>query len=943
MKQTKKILALLVCLALFAGAYLFSLGLTPVEDEKEAASPVVLSEILASNLNCPRPDGRFLDFVEIRNTSASPVDISGYMLSDDGESIGYTFPQNTVLPAGGYTVVWCDKEDKSGEFAAFGVAKKGGDLICLYNSANVVTDQYKMPTTEDNQPVIRQDDGSWTKGTHATPGFENTDAGYAAWMDAMNITIPEIRISEVVTSNRSTLRNEAGRMCDWIELYNAGDKTVTLEGAYLSDEADDLEKWVIPTMQLKSGERVVICCSGRGAPEGEADFSLDRDGCTVILSTQLGNVIDQVEVPYMDADRAWALQEDGSYVQSNLPSPGYENTAEGHQAYRDTRMMASGLIINEVMPSNAKYLQQADGEFYDWVELKNTSDAPIRLADYALSDDPDEPTAFQLPDVMLAPGECYIVICSGNTQLTDHRYVHASFSVSREESWIYLSRMSDGSCHDYIRIYDVPYQHSVGRAAGENGTFYFTNPTPGTANGSGVAYISATPLVETPDGVYNDVTDVTVTLSGPGTLYYTTDGSVPTRQSQEYKKPIVLKETTVIRAVSMEEGKLVSDVVTATYIINENHTLPVISLAAEPTDLFGGSGIYTNYTQDWEVPCNLELYEGDGGFSIDCGLKMYGHTGLKNPKKSFKVNFRGRYGADMLEYPVYGEDGPYLYDSLCIRAGQDYPIAIIRDELFTSLCRELTDKVLAQRDKFCILYVNGEYFGIYCMKEAFNELMYSQNMGGATEHVEIAQAPVAITHEIYALNMYCWRNDATTQEFYDYVAERVDIESLIDWIIMEAYCCNSDVQQNLRYFRSTDNGNKWQYAFYDLDWTFRTPMPFLHIFSTAKTWQHMTICKNMIKNPLFRQQFFTRLSEAMATTLSDENVLARISYYEDLLDPEVTRERARWGGSYEAWKNNIQNLKNFVTDDHLKDMVDYLKAYAGLTAQEAKTYFARWD
>ena len=943
MKQSQKILALLLCAALFVGAYLFGLGVAPGESETEVSNPVILSEILASNLNCPRPDGRFLDFVEIRNVSGSPVDISGYMLSDDGESIGYTFPQNTVLPAGGYLVVWCDKEDKTGSFATFGIAKSGGDVICLYNGANVVVDQYDMPGTEDNQPLIRQEDGTWTTGIHATPGYENTDAGYEAWMKAMDITVPEIRISEVVTANRSTVRNGAGRMCDWIELYNAGKKTVTLEGAYLSDDAEDPEKWMIPTMELRAGERVVILCSGKAAQEGEADFALDRDGCTVVLTTSLGNVMDQVTVPYMDEDRAWALQSDGSYVQSDMPSPGYENTEEGYLAYRGTQEVASGLIIHEAMPSNAKYLQQADGEFYDWVELKNTSDAPIRLADYALSNDPDQPDKFQLPDVELAPGESYIVICSGNTQLTDNRYVHSSFSFSREESWLYLSRMDDGSCHDFLRIYDVPYQHSVGRVAGENGTFYFTTPTPGTANGSGVAFISATPVVETPDGVYNDVSEVKVTLSGPGTLYYTTDGSVPTKKSQKYKDPIVLTETTVVRVVSMEEDKLVSDVVTASYIINENHTLPVISIAAEPAELFGGSGIYTNYNMEKEIRCNLELYEGDGGFSIDCGLELYGHTGLKNPKKSFKVNFRGRYGADTLNYPVYGEDGPYLYDSLCIRAGQDYPIAIIRDELFTSLCRDFTDKVLAQRDKFCILYVNGEYFGIYCMKEAFNELMYSQNMGGATENVEIAQAPVAISHEIYALNMYCWSHDSTTQEFYDYVAERVDIESLIDWIIMEAYCCNSDVQQNLRYFRSSDTGGKWQYAFYDLDWTFRTPMPFLHIFSTQKTWQHMTICKNMIQNPLFREQFFTRLAEAMETTLSDENVIARICYYEDLLDPEVARERKRWGGSYEAWKNNIQNLKDFALNDHLEDMVDYLKEYVGLTEEEAQTYFSRWD
>ncbi|MBQ7801585.1 MAG: lamin tail domain-containing protein [Oscillospiraceae bacterium] len=1097
MKRTKSILALLACIVLFAGAVLFSLYFSREDGtDSENTNPIILSEILASNLTYPAPNGAYLDFVEVRNTSDSPIDISGYMLSDDGESIGYTFPNGTVIQAHGYIVCWCDKESESEKYATFGISKRGGDILCLYNSANVLVDQYEVPRTNDNVPLIRLDDGTWSTGvqatpgyenteagyeawlksegggvtgvviseimsgngyaiidgdghrsdwielwnrggstvtldgsflsddpadrtkwmiesltleagertvircagdlaaegeadfalsrsgctviltgtmgntismvevpeigkdcawalqdddtyaetTLATPGYENTEAGYASWLSAVGYETPEIVISEVMTANRSTITNQAGRLCDWVELYNPTGSAVTLEGAYLSDDPADRMKWPIPTMTLQAGERTVIPCSGSGAPEGEADFSLNRDGFTMLLSGAVGNVIDQVEVPRMAEDRTWALQSDGTYTESAYPSPGYENTEDGYQAFRATQSPSGALIISEVMPSNCMYLQQADGEFYDWIELKNTSEITVNLADYALSDDPGDPDKFQLPAVELQPGQCYLIICSGSTDLTDSKYTHAPFTLSREESWVYLSRIADSSCSDYIRVYDVPYQHSVGRADGENGTFYFTTPTPGTDNGTGVAFISETPTVETPDGVYNDVQNVTVVLNGEGPLYYTTDGSVPTASSRQYTMPIILSATTVIRVVSLEDGKLPSDVVTAAYIINENHTLPVISITADPDEMFGGTGIYTQYYQDKEIQCNLKLFEDGEGFSIDCGVKLYGHTGLKNPKKSFKVNFRGRYGASYLTYPVYGEDGPQVYDSLCIRAGQDYPLSIFRDELFTSLCREFSDSVLAQRDKFSILYVNGEYFGIYCMKEAFTETFYTQNMGGAAENVEIVQAPVDMDHEIYQINKYCRTNNQKTDEYYEYLSSIIDIDSLIDWMIMEGYCTNSDVQQNLRYFRSTDTGYKWQYAFYDLDWTFNYHTTFRHIFSSDQTWQHMTITKNLIKNPTFREKFLSRLSYAMETTLSDENVIARIEYYENLLDPEVKRERERWGGTYEAWKNRVQELKDFVVKEkHLSYIPDKLKQYIGLTSSEASTYFSRWD
>ena len=1095
-KRLKSLLALLACAILFAGAVLFSLHFSQEDKAAQHANPIVLSEILASNVTYPASNGKYLDFVEVRNLSGSPMDISGYMLSDDGESIGYTFPNGTIIPAGGYIVCWCDKDSESDNYASFGIAKRGGDIICLYNSANVLVDRYEVPRTNDNVPLIRQEDGSWStteyatpgyentlegyetwlasagggitgvvisevmsgssysiidgeghqsdwielwnhsenavvldgcylsddpadrtkwliesltlspderivircagdtataqeadfalsrsgctviltgymgnimdqvevpqlgkdcswalqedevyeETTLATPGFENTQAGYDAWLGTVGYETPEILISEVMTANRSTITNEAGRLCDWVELYNPTASAVVLERVYLSDDPADRMKWPIPATTLEAGQRMIIRCSGSEAAAGEADFALNRDGVTMFLSGAVGNVIHQVEVPRMAEDRTWSLQSDGTFAESAYPSPGFENTEDGCLAFRATQAPMGDLIISEVMPSNCSYLVQADGEYYDWVELRNISGSAINLADYALSDDPGTPAKFQLPSKTLEPGERIVIICSGNTALTDSKYTHAPFTISREEGWVYVSRIDDNSCSDYIRVYDVPYQHSVGRVDGENGTFYFTTPTPGTENGSGVAFISETPVVETPDGVYNDVQSVTVTLNGEGPLYYTTDGSVPTDSSTRYTGPISLTATTVIRAVSLESGKLPSDVVTASYIINENHTLPVISITADPDELFGGMGIYTKYRQDKEIQCNLEFFEETGSFNIDCGLKLYGHTGLQNPKKSFKVNFRGRYGASTLNYAVWGDEGPAVYDSLCIRAGQDYPKSIFRDELFTSLCREFSDSALAQRDKFSILYVNGEYFGIYCMKEAWTELMYAQNMGGSAENVEIIQAPVGMDSEIYALNKYCRTNNQKTDEYYNYLDSQIDLDSLIDWMIMEGYCTNSDVQQNLRYFRSADTGYKFQYAFYDLDWTFNYHTTFRHIFSSDQTWQHMTITKNLIKNPTFRDKFLTRLAEAMETTLSNENVIARIEYYENLLDPEVERERERWGGSYKAWKNEVQALKDFLLEEnHLGYIPDKLKMYIGLTNAEAEKYFSRWD
>ena len=1096
MKKNKKTGAFLLCLGLFAAVLTISLifSLNDTDGFNGSGSGrIVLSEVLASNRTCPNANGEYLDYIEIRNLSSSPTDISGYMISDSLDSIGYTFPQGTILPGNGYITVWCNKDSNSGKHASFGISKDGGDTIYLYNSLNVVVDSTSVPRMNDNIPYIRLDDGTWCAGSRPTPGFENTSAGYEAWLISMNakdsytvvisevmtandctvlgdgrnvadwielwntgstpmvldgaylsddatdpfkwqipsltiqpgeraivrcvgnnpqsdeaafslprigctvvltgpmgntissVTVPEIGrdhswalqkngtwsdcaaatpgfennesgyaswlqavnpgniqvvISEVMTSNRSTVTNAAGALCDWVELTNIGDTVVTLDGAYLSDDPDHRSQWQIPALTLQPGQSTLILCSGSAAAEGEASFSLKKSGCTLILTGPSGNILHQLEVPAMDEDRSWARMSDGEYIQTVNATPGWPNTDAGRADFLRSQAPAGPLMISEVMPSNAKYLRQSDGQYYDWVELKNISDTPIQLSEYFLTNDPDAPTLVQLPDVTLKPGETFVVICSGTTEIPGI-YFHASFTLSREESWVYVTK-ANGSFSDYIHVYDVPYQGSVGRVTGENGTYYFTEPTPGTKNGTGVAFISATPQIMTPDGVYNDVDSVNVELSGNGQLRYTLDGSLPTAKSPLYTGPIQLTSTTVVRAASFEDGKLRSDVVTGAYIINENHTLPVISIAVNHEEMFGGGGIHTNYHTEREIPCNLKLFENGEGFTIDCGLKMFGHMGLENPKKSFKVNFRGRYGEDVLTYPVYGEDAPQYYDSLIIRSGQDYPLSIFRDELFTSLCRDIGDHVLAQRDKFCILYINGKYWGIYCMKEAFSETMYATNYNVSEESVEIVQAPVDAGTEIFNLMRYCRENDMSDPEVWNYITSVIDIDSFIDWIIMEGYCTNTDVQQNLRYFRSTETGNKWQCAFYDVDWSWHYNAQFSHVLSPNATWQHLGITRNLMENPEFRQKFLERLSYLLETTLSNENVLARIDYYEQLLDPEVRRERERWGSSYEAWKIRVQEMRNFLNNGHIQKIINNLRQFINLTDAEARTYFGRW-
>ena len=138
----------------------------------------------------------------------------------------------------------------------------------------------------------------------------------------------------------------------------------------------------------------------------------------------------------------------------------------------------SVLILNEVLADNKYGIVDSYGDRSDWVELLNTSDGPVYLEGYYLSDDPEDPMKWQLPKVALLPHEYAVIFLSGNESTGGE--IHAPFRLSAGES-VYLSRL-DGMKRDSLAIPEgINPNVSVGRGPG-NAVLYYAAPTPGERN-----------------------------------------------------------------------------------------------------------------------------------------------------------------------------------------------------------------------------------------------------------------------------------------------------------------------------------------------------------------------------------------------------------------------------------------------------------------------------
>ena len=92
------------------------------------------------------------------------------------------------------------------------------------------------------------------------------------------------------------------------------------------------------------------------------------------------------------------------------------------------------------MSGNETTLADEDGNFYDWIEIKNTTEEVQNLEGYKLSDDSNYLSKWEFPSYTVLPGQSVIVFLSGDYS-TDTRscFLHANFGLSRKGDVLFFS------------------------------------------------------------------------------------------------------------------------------------------------------------------------------------------------------------------------------------------------------------------------------------------------------------------------------------------------------------------------------------------------------------------------------------------------------------------------------------------------------------------------
>ena len=915
---------------------------------------VVISEVMTKNERALEDDsGEYPDWVELTNIGSEPVDLTGWMLMSGRASAAFVFSGDAIAP-GETLLVFASGRSRTRAGYVYHAPFKlsaSGDSVSLFDAAGAPVDAVEIPALEGDVSWARGEDGSFF-AAEPTPGLPNGSAAPREESGAPAAAGP-VRLNEIMASN-ATYRFGDGCLCDYVELYNDSAAAVSLNGYALSDDEDDPEKYPLDGLSIPANGCLLIHLDSRGELPDHAPFSLSGKGEAVILSRG-GKTAGQARCDGLEADQALSFV-NGGWTAAFPPTPGLSNTAEAAAAVaaQFEAEKNSSLVINEACFSTG---QQNDGlNSFDWIELRNTGSQAIDLTGWGLSDNPAKPRKWQFPaGASIKSGGYLVVMCAeGDTQAADSRgYYRTGFGLSSGESLTLCTPA--GEVVDRLPVMKQYGEISCGRVDGESGFFYFQQPTIGAYNGSSSARARCEkPAFSVSGGLYGagETLSLELTAEPDAIIFYTLDCTDPTTESRVYNGPITLNGNTVVRAVAVRRGSLDSYVATQTYLFGASHALRVVSLVTAPDNLYSSStGIMANPVKKWERAANVEIYAADGEViqpSQGCGIALNGDASRKLDLKSFRVLGRMIYDENNSFTGELLTDRDYEnYRSFLLRGGgQDSTRALIRDPFLDSLAGDT--EVMYQESEMCVLYLNGEFYGVYDIRERISTYSVCDFEGWErTSQVDIIKGNDQTqngTNRDYA-DLLSWIKDHPdpTDANIAYVETRIDLDNYLDYMCFMIFSANQDV--GVRRYRSEANDGKWRWIVFDQD------LGMLNDTNSISRWMDKEGAGSTkkVENKLFRylmgndavvDRFLTRFGELTAGPWSAAGLLPRFDALIEEIRPEMTLHCAKWAQvlSLKRWETHVASMRQRLEERPGK-IIGYLCEYFKLSQADKERYF----
>lgn len=569
-------------------------------------------------------------------------------------------------------------------------------------------------------------------------------------------------ITEFQAFNETTLADEDREYPDWLEIFNAGDTAVNLDGYYLTDSIEDLAKWQFPAVTMEPGRFLIVFASGkdRRNPNSElhTNFSIERNGGEIlVLITPDGSTVvsGYTEIPEQIEDASFGMATDSTFsvplgeeapVRAIVPVGAVLGDLWRNPDFDDSGWVAGTSGVGFEGSSSAGYDPLIGTDLQEGMYRINAT-AYIRY-EFEVAN----PGVLDLLTLEMKYDDGFAAFLNGEWVASANSEVPANLTWDSDASRSHSDRLAV----EYEE-FDISEKISSLRAGrnvlaihGQNTSTtsndflispriravevgeirpevrqYFDAPSPGAPNNQGFAEVSEKPSFSLESGAYTGSPSVELsTESENAVIRYTTNGSVPDSSSTVYSQPIVVSGAIEISARSFEPAKLPSPARRETYLLlhssvsNFSSNIPVVVV-----NTFGRP-----ISDSWTEGYALIVEPGENGRTRMADEPHYiGKTAFKRrgsstggrQKLSFNFEVRNSEGEDK-DVEIFGfpEESDYI-----MYGPYNFDRALMRNALIYELSNQCGRWAARSRFVECYLHTrsgaisSASYWGVYVFME----------------------------------------------------------------------------------------------------------------------------------------------------------------------------------------------------------------------------------
>ncbi|MCH2231892.1 MAG: CotH kinase family protein [Crocinitomicaceae bacterium] len=392
-----------------------------------------------------------------------------------------------------------------------------------------------------------------------------------------------------------------------------------------------------------------------------------------------------------------------------------------------------------------------------------------------------------------------------------------------------------------------------------------------------------------------------------------------------------------------EAGKRTSESI-VTRLGNFKTKLPIVSLNCNQDFLFDplkgvmisgengsmNSSFYTkwydrpgNYTlrgKEHSSKANLQYFIDDSmKFETNVNLRIAGNATRRFPQKSLRIDVE-----EEQNYNFFGEEKT-AWNSIVLRnSGNDNSKTMFADFILQEFAQD--QNVLVQRGQPSHIFINGNYWGIYNLRERINRKFIAEKENVKEKEVTILENGNAllksgseeIRNEFLTYTDYWNSLNTIDNSTYIHIKEIISMKSLIDYIFFETFYGNADwPNNNIIWYKAGDK--KWKWLLNDLDLSLaytgsqNTNSNYFEKLKSSNSVCAKLFCQ-LLTNHKFKEKFVNRAKELISNLYSEEAVEEKFQKFKNWYSPEITWQIKRWriSNSVEEWIENVSANEYFL-------------------------------